>query len=238
VVQKFPPPEKKIARTFVYTSGEVKARRAKPRGSSNELPGRSRGTNITLCQPGRFYTVSGQNHHSRRRAVRQTAENHRCPARSAGRPVPPHPFQRNMAGEVIRLAAMEHPDPAISLRIEVAPDLQQMWWDPIRARQTIVPFVTGVLLSMSGGGEILLAANRQNGHSRIQLRVLGQTLRSSDPAEGRGAYSSTLDAPGGVRILAALRTVLQHGGMITLDQTIRLEKMVSLTLPLYQGQKP
>jgi hypothetical protein len=54
VVQKVPPPEKKIARPFIYTSGGIKARRAKPRGSSNELPGRSRGTNITLCQAGRF----------------------------------------------------------------------------------------------------------------------------------------------------------------------------------------
>jgi hypothetical protein len=144
----------------------------------------------------------------------------------------------SMLGEVIRLAAMEHPDPAISLRIEVAPDLPQRWCDPIRIQQTIVPFVTGLTLGMPGGGEILLAANRQNGHARIQLRVLGQTLRSSDPAEGRGAYSSTFDAPGGVRILAARRTVLQHGGTITLDQTGPLKKMVSLTLPLYHGQKP
>jgi signal transduction histidine kinase len=144
----------------------------------------------------------------------------------------------SMLGEVIRLAAMEHPDPAISLRIEVAPDLPQMWCDPIRIQQTMVPFVTGVMLGMPGGGEILLAANRQNGHARIQLKVLGQTVRSSDPAEGRGAYSSTFDAPGGVRILAARRTVLQHGGTITLDQTGTLKKMVSLTLPLYLGQQP
>jgi hypothetical protein len=100
-----------------------------------------------------------------------------------------------MLGEVIRLAAMEHLDPAISLRIE-------------------------------------------DGHARIQLRVQGQTLRSSDPAEGRGAYSSTFDASGGVRILAARRTVLQQGGTITLDQTGPLKKMISLTLPLYQDQKP
>jgi hypothetical protein len=94
------------------------------------------------------------------------------------------------------------------------------------------------MLGMPGGGEILLAANRKNGHTRIQLRVLGQTLRSSDPEEGRGTYSSTFDAPGGVGILAARRTVLQQGGTITLDQTGPLKKMVCLTLPLYRGQRP
>lgn len=83
-----------------------------------------------------------------------------------------------------------------------------------------------------------LGGQPQNGHARIQLRVLGQTLQSSDPAEGRGTYSSTFDAPGGVRVLAARRTVLQHGETITLDQTGPLKKMVSLTLPLYHGQKP
>jgi hypothetical protein len=88
------------------------------------------------------------------------------------------------------------------------------------------------------GNYILLAADRQNGHARIQLRVLGQTVRGSDPAAGRGAYSSTFDAPGGMRVLAARRTVLQHGGTITLDQTGSLKKLISLSLPLYHGQEP
>ena len=144
----------------------------------------------------------------------------------------------SMLGEVIRLAAMEHPDPAISLRLDVAPDLPQVWCDRIRIQQTIIPFVTGAMLSMPGGGEILLAADRQNGHARIQLRVLGQTVRGSDPAAGRGPYSSTFDAPGGMRVLAARRTVLQHGGTIALDQTGALKKLISLTLPLYHGQEP
>jgi K+-sensing histidine kinase KdpD len=144
----------------------------------------------------------------------------------------------SMLGEVIRLAAMEDPDPAISLRIEVAPDLPQVWCEPIRIKQTIIPFVTGAMLSMPGGGEILLAADRQTGHARIQLGVLGQMVRDSDPAAGRGAYSSTFDAPGGMGVLAARRTVLQHGGTITLDQTGPLKKLISLTLPLYHGQEP
>lgn len=53
-----------------------------------------------------------------------------------------------------------------------------------------------------------------------------------------GAYSSTFDAPGGMRILAARRTVLQHAVTITLDQTGPLKKLISLTLPLYHGQEP
>jgi hypothetical protein len=102
----------------------------------------------------------------------------------------------------------------------------------------LIPFVTGAMLSMPGGGEIVFAADRQNSHARIQLRALGQTVRGSDPAAGRGAYSSTFDAPGGMSVLAARRTVLQHGGTTTLDQTGPLKKLISLTLPLYHGQEP
>lgn len=46
-------------------------------------------------------------------------------------------------------------------RSQFWPPLPQMWCDPIRIEQTIVPFVTGVMLGMPGGGEILLAANRK-----------------------------------------------------------------------------
>jgi len=142
----------------------------------------------------------------------------------------------SLLGEIIRLAALEHPDPCISFRIDVSPDLPQLWCDPMRVQQTMVPFVTSAMQAMSGGGEILLAADRQNGQGRIRLTVLGQTVRGSDPAEGRGSYSSTFDAPGGVRVLAARRTVLQHGGKLTLDQTGHLTKLLYLTLPVYNGQ--
>jgi signal transduction histidine kinase len=140
--------------------------------------------------------------------------------------------------EVIRLAAMEQPDPSISLRLEVSGDLPPLWCDPVRVQQAIVPFVISEMKGMHDGGEILLAADRQNGYGRIQLKVLGQTVRGSDAAAGRGSYSSTFDAHGGVRILGARRTALQHGGTITLDQTGHLTKLLSLTLPLYNGQNP
>jgi len=142
----------------------------------------------------------------------------------------------SMLGEVIRLAAMEHPDPAISLRLEVSSDLPALWCDPVRIQQAIVPFVASAMQAMHDGGEILLAADRQNGQGRIQVRVLGHTVRGSDPASGRGFYSSTFDAPSGLQILAARLTALQHGGTITLDQTGYLKKLVCLTLPLYNGQ--
>ena len=142
----------------------------------------------------------------------------------------------SMLAEVIRLAAMEHPHPLVSLRTDVAPDLPQLWCDPLKIQQTIVPLVTSAMQSMPGGGEILLAAGRQKGQTRIQLRVLGQTVRGTDPAAGRGAFSSTFDPPAGIRALAARRTVLQHGGRITLDQSGQMKKLISLTLPFYAGQ--
>jgi signal transduction histidine kinase len=143
----------------------------------------------------------------------------------------------SMLGEVVRRAAMEHPDPDISLRIEVAPDLPPLWCDPERIEQAIIPFVTSAMAAMSSGGEILVAADRENGRARIQLRIVGQTVRGGDPAEGRGSYSSTFDAPGGVQVLEARRTVLQHGGTITLDQTGHLRRLLFLTLPLYNSAK-
>jgi hypothetical protein len=41
-----------------------------------------------------------------------------------------------------------------------------------------------------------------------------------------------------ISLRIARRTVLQHGGTITLDQTGPLKKLISLTLPLYHGQEP
>src|SRR5579863_10771425 len=53
-----------------YTSGGVNARREKPRGSSNELPSRSRGTNVTVARAG---ALSGYYHANKRRPTRQMA---------------------------------------------------------------------------------------------------------------------------------------------------------------------
>jgi signal transduction histidine kinase len=144
----------------------------------------------------------------------------------------------SLLGEVVRLSALGNPDPAISLRIEVAPDLPPLWCDAKRIEQTLVPFVTNAMTGMTGGGELLLSAGRQGDQARIQLRVLGQTIHGADPFAGRGQYSSTFDASSGVRVLAARRTLLQHGGTITVERTGHIKKLSSLTLPLYNGQTP
>ena len=138
--------------------------------------------------------------------------------------------------EIARLAALERPDPAISLSIEVAPDLPRLWCDRGRIERTILPFVTGTMAGMLDGGKILLAADRQDNHARIQLRILGQNVRGGDPALGRGPYSSTFDAPGGMQVLEARRTVLQHRGIIELDRTGYQNRLLFLTLPLYNGR--
>jgi signal transduction histidine kinase len=139
----------------------------------------------------------------------------------------------SILSEVARMAAMEFPEPNISLRIEVAPDLPLLWCDPVQIEQTMAPFVTGAMQSIGGSGEILLAADRKNGHARLQMRILEQTVRGSDPAAGVGSFSSTFQAPQGTRVLAARRTALQHGGTITFDETGHLKKLICLTLPLY-----
>lgn len=141
-------------------------------------------------------------------------------------------------GEVVRLSALGHPDPAISLRIEVAPDLPPLWCDAPRVEQTMVPFVTSAMSGMTGGGEILLSASRDGDQARIQLRTLGQTIQGADPFSGRGQYSSTFDASSGVRVLAARRTILQHGGTITIEEAGHIKKLSSLTVPLYNGTLP
>ena len=140
-------------------------------------------------------------------------------------------------GEVVRLSALGHPDPAICLRIEVAPDLPPLWCDATRVEQTMVPFVTSAMDGMTGGGEILLSAAREGDHARIQLRTLGQTIQGGDPYSGRGQYSSTFDASSGVRILAARRNILQHGGTIAVEEIGHIKKLSSLTLPLYNGSR-
>jgi signal transduction histidine kinase len=144
----------------------------------------------------------------------------------------------SLLSEVVRLAALQRPDPGVSLRIEVAPNLPPLWCDPVRIQQTILPFLTSAMEAMGGGGELLLAADRQDGQVRIQLKVLGQTVRAGDPAGGRGAFSSTFDSPRGACVLAARRTVLQHGGTIAVDQSGPLKKLLFLSLPLYDGRQP
>jgi hypothetical protein len=53
---------------------------------------------------------------------------------------------------------------------------------------------------------------------------------------GHTQSASGQRGPGGIRLLAARRTVLQHGGRITLDQSGQMKKLISPTLPLYNGQ--
>jgi signal transduction histidine kinase len=141
-----------------------------------------------------------------------------------------------LLGEVVRLSALGHPDPAISLKIEVAPDLPPLWCDQQRVEQSLVPFVTSAMSGMSAGGQILLAARREGDQARIQIRVLDQTIQAADPLVGRGQYSSTFEASSGVRVLAARRTILQHGGTIAVEQSGHMKRLSSLTLPLYNKQ--
>lgn len=144
----------------------------------------------------------------------------------------------SLLAEVIRLSALGHPDPAISLRMDVAQDLPPLWCDPERIQQTLVPFVTSAMSGMPSGGEIQLSAARDGAQARIQLRILGQTIHGTDPLTGQGQYSSTFEAGSGVRVLAARRTVLQHGGTISIEQIGHIKRLSSVTLPLYTGQIP
>lgn len=139
-------------------------------------------------------------------------------------------------GEVVRLSSLEIPAPTIDLRTEVAPNLPQVWCDKTAISRAIAPFVTSAMNSMPSGGEIMLFAERQNGQARIHLKVLGQTVRASDVAAGRGPHSATFDLEGGLRIVAARRTLLQHGGMLQVEQAGRAKKLVFFTLPLYNEQ--
>ena len=143
----------------------------------------------------------------------------------------------SLLSEVVRLSALEHPDPDIVLRTEVVPSLPPIWCDVAQIRQAIVPFVTSAMDSMLGGGQILLTADRVDGQCRIQLKILEQTVRASDPASGRGPYSSTFDATGGHRIMASWRTVMQHGGTIRVEENGQTRKLQFLTLPIYDGQR-
>jgi signal transduction histidine kinase len=154
-------------------------------------------------------------------------------------PLKPSPTDAaTLLAEVVRLSALGNPDPGVSLRIEVAPDLPPLWCDATRIEQTLVPFVTSAISGMTGGGELLLSARRDDSQARIQLRVLQQTIHGADPFSGAGRFSSTFDASSGVRVLAARRTVLQHGGTMAVEQTGYTKRLSFLTLPLYNGQTP
>jgi signal transduction histidine kinase len=141
-----------------------------------------------------------------------------------------------LLSEVVRQAALAHPDPAIKLRIDVSPELPPLWCDAAQVEQSIVPFVTSAMSGMGSGGEFLLAAHRENGHARIQLRIIGQSIQATDPVVGRGKYSATFDASCGVRVVAARRTIMQHGGTVVVEQSGHIKRISSLTLPLYNGQ--
>jgi hypothetical protein len=57
------------------------------------------------------------------------------------------------------------------------------------------------------------------------------------PVLGRARRRArTFDAPGGIRVLAARRTVPQRGGKITGDQSGQMKRPISSTLFLYNGQ--
>jgi signal transduction histidine kinase len=144
----------------------------------------------------------------------------------------------SILSEVARLSALEVPDPAISLRTELAANLPFVWCDKKQILEILVPFVTAMMRALSGGGgSVLLAADKVDGQARIRLSLLGQTVRASDPADGRGAFSSVFDESGMLRLLAARRTVLQHGGTIQVAQTGSQKTLQSMTIPLYNGQR-
>jgi signal transduction histidine kinase len=140
----------------------------------------------------------------------------------------------SILSEAVRLSALEVPDPSISLRTEIAANLPLVWCDRKQILEVLVSFVAGTMRAMHGGGEVLLAAERVDGQARIRLSVLDQTIRAVDPAAGRGPFSSTFDPSSGLRLLAARRTLLQHGGSVKIASLGHLKKLQFITLPLYK----
>jgi len=140
--------------------------------------------------------------------------------------------------EAVRLSALEVPDPSIALRTDVDENLPMVWCDKKQILDILVPSITGTMRAITGGGEVLLAADRSNGHARIRLAVLGQTVRAADPAGGRRGPFSSLDHDGGaLRLLTARRILLQHGGTLQVAETGLSKKLQSITIPLYNGQR-
>jgi signal transduction histidine kinase len=143
----------------------------------------------------------------------------------------------SMLAEVVHLAAREVPDPAIAIRTEVDSNLPRVWCDKTQILNLIVPFVVRAMQSMPDGGEIMLAVDQKDGLARIQLKVLRQTLRASHVAQRGDLFTSVYDTAADLRLLSARRTLLQHGGSISVDRTGTHKMLSSMTIPLYNGQR-
>jgi signal transduction histidine kinase len=144
----------------------------------------------------------------------------------------------SMLAEVIHLSAREVPDPAIAIRTQVDSNLTRVWCDKTQILNLLVPFVVRAMQSMPDGGEIMLAVDQADGQARIQLKILRQTVRASHVAERGDLFTSAFDTAADLRLLSARRTLLQHGGSIHVDRNGVHKMLSSLTIPLYNGQRP
>src|SRR5215212_8600497 len=122
------------------------------------------------------------------------------------------------------------------IRLEVAPDLPQVWVDRRRIEQVLINLVHNAVKFTPEGGEIVVGAGLADGMLRVSVRDTGVGINAEElPRIFERFYKTDAarrSAGSGLGLAIAKRIVQAHGGTISAESTPGHGATFSFTLPL------
>lgn len=132
---------------------------------------------------------------------------------------------------VVTLVAHSAERNGIALRKQVAPGLPALVADPEQLTQVILNLAINAAQAMPQGGEILLAARREDRGVLIQVRDQGTGIPAPDLEKIFDPFFTTKSDGAGLGLSVAHQIVTQHGGAIRAERNPEGGMTFSVWLP-------
>lgn len=153
------------------------------------------------------------------------------------RPRPPNyaPVSLNtLIDSVATLSAVSAQKKAITLALDLAPDLPPVECDAEQIKQVILNLTINAIQAMDCPGEVKLAAFRRNGNVVIEVRDHGPGVPDDALEKIFSPFFTTKKDGTGLGLAVAQQIVTRHGGMIMVDPNQPRGAVFTVLLPVHR----
>jgi two-component system sensor histidine kinase HydH len=135
---------------------------------------------------------------------------------------------------IIALAGHSAREKGITLHSDVPATVPAFECDPEQMKQVVLNLVINAVQSMTGAGEISLAARQYDSSVVISVRDQGPGIDQEDLDKIFNPFYTTKDAGTGLGLSVVYQIVNQHGGVVKAERNAGGGMTFALTIPLHQ----
>ncbi|MBC7783494.1 MAG: two-component sensor histidine kinase [Burkholderiales bacterium] len=138
----------------------------------------------------------------------------------------------NMLGELVDFLAPQAQIARIQLRQMPCESPVVASVDPKLIKQSALNLMLNAMQAMPGGGELIVGAQRRDGHVLLSFTDTGPGISADDQAKIFEAYFSKRKGGMGLGLAMTKRITQEHGGHVELDSQLGKGSRFTLVLPV------